>query len=141
MCRACEYGHLEIVKLLIDNGATNLQGAINNACLSGHLEIVKFVINKTTKDDIVLNNALYYACLSGSNETILFLINNGANFERQNTTLNFDTIYYLLQKGISPDKLKKYNDTVIKCQEFKKEFSNTINELFIKDVANLLVEF
>lgn len=44
---ACENGRsLDVVKLLIDKGATNLDRGLSNACYAGHREIVKFLISR-----------------------------------------------------------------------------------------------
>ena len=43
MIRACEGGHIDIVKFMIEKGANNWNGGMVRACYGGHMDIVKFM--------------------------------------------------------------------------------------------------
>jgi len=89
---ASGYGHLEIVKYLIEKHNANVE-AKNNcgenpliyASLNGPLEIVKYLIeecnaNVETKNKFG-NTPLIYASIYGHLEIVKYLIENGANYE------------------------------------------------------------
>ncbi len=165
MYYACLGGHINVIKFLIDKGADNFQGGMNHACLEGHKEIVEFMISKGANDwntgldfascgghiDMVkfmiskgattFNEGLYQACCGyiKNKEIILFLIEKGANIDICDMELDFEDIYYLLLKGIK--NFGKFSDIADKCKEIKREFGNVSNELFIKDVANIVTEY
>ena len=48
---SCENGNLEMVKLMIEKGVTNLNNGLYNACEDGHSEIVEFLL-KHGADDV-----------------------------------------------------------------------------------------
>jgi len=73
--KACEHGHLEIVKLMIDQGATNWNNGLYIACKYGHLEIVKLMIEQGATD---WNTGLEGACYSGNIEIVKLMIEQGA---------------------------------------------------------------
>jgi Ankyrin repeats (3 copies) len=73
--KACQKCHIEIVKLLIEKGADDLNEGLYYACSKGHIEIVNFLIEKGADD---LNEGLYNACWGGHIETVKFLIEKGA---------------------------------------------------------------
>jgi len=83
---SCQYGYLEIVKLLLENSA-NINKKNNNgmnsliyAFMYGNLEIVKLLIKNGA--DINDNNnktSLIFACNFGHLEIVKLLIKNGAN--------------------------------------------------------------
>jgi len=82
---ACRYGNIDIVKLMIEKGATNdnngfrpiFNHALYNACLfnSGY-NIVKYMIEIGADN---YNEGLYYACRSRNLDIINLLIDKGAN--------------------------------------------------------------
>ena len=86
LIRACEYGHLEVVKLLIENGAElNMQEegdgdtALILACRRGHLEIAKLLIKKGAdihKQDKRGNTALILAVKNNNIETCKVLLSH-----------------------------------------------------------------
>ncbi len=146
MINACKKGSLEIVELMIKEGADNWQDSLNSACYNGHLEIVNFMLGKGANE---FDEGLYDACSNNKKEIAFLMIILGANINNFfisetsrlhiYNSLNFDDIYYLYL-----NKLKhfgKYSDIAHYCQKWKIEFSNVSNELFIKDIANLLIEF
>ncbi len=165
---ACYSGHKDIAKLLIDNGANDYEEGLVNACRGTHLNIVELMISKGASN---YNSAIWDACWSGSLEIIdlliskgatnynfgmsgaycggrkniiLLMILKGANIDDCFPLLYFEDIYYLLQVSNSTGKILnfgKYSNIVLECKKWKTEFSNVAAELFIKDVANLLIEY
>jgi len=72
---ACKYGHIELVKILIDYGADKFGYAFNISCIYGHINIAKLLIgnisNKWKKYGC--NNALK----NGYYDIVILLVNNG----------------------------------------------------------------
>ncbi len=139
---SCKGGHINIVKLIIDNGANNFNDGLIWACLCGHIDIIKLMIDKGADN---YDNGLIRACKGENHKTnkeiAKLLIIKGANPDNCKSRLKFEDIYYLLQNGVSSDKLKKYSNNVLKCQRWKQEFQNTMNEFVVKDVANIIVSY
>ena len=52
LCRACEGGNMEIVKLMIEKGANAWDRGLIWACDRGHMEIVKLMIEKGATDRV-----------------------------------------------------------------------------------------
>lgn len=85
---AAEFGYIEIVEALIENGADiNIKGrydytALHKACQSNKIDIVKILIKNgadvNIKNDIK-QTALYYALEYGYEEIVDILMKNGAN--------------------------------------------------------------
>jgi ankyrin repeat protein len=67
---------LEIVNLMIEKGADDLDSGLSSACGSGNLEIVNLMIEKGAND---WYNGLSNACYYGHLEIINLLIEKGAN--------------------------------------------------------------
>ena len=79
LCATCQYGHLEIVKYLIEKCGADARAendfAVQEACANGHLEIVKYLIEKC--DANVHNEdecAIMWACEGGHHEVVKYLI-------------------------------------------------------------------
>ncbi len=133
---ACLGGHKEIVELMIQNRANDYNHGLALACYKGYKDIVELMISKGAT---AWNNGLYNANYGNHKELILFMIIKGADIDNNILKLNFEDIYYLLQSGIKDFGL--FNNIALECKKWKLEFKNTVNELFIKDVVNLLIEF
>jgi hypothetical protein len=73
---ACREGNLELVELMIKNGANNWNEGLELACIVGDIEISKLMI-KNGADNF--NDGLEPACKYGYLEIIKLLIKNGAN--------------------------------------------------------------
>lgn len=67
---------LEIVKFLIQKGATNFDEALVSATHSNKTDIIEFLIQKGATD---FNGALKRACRNGNNQLIEFFIKKGAD--------------------------------------------------------------
>jgi len=90
---ACKYNHIEIVKLLIDNGA-DVNIAVNTgstplhiALNGGNTEIAEYLIENNADinvKDIMGMSALAWAAKQGDLELVIFLVKNGADINSQN---------------------------------------------------------
>ena len=79
--RSCEFGNLEVVKLLWSlNQGINIRAynefAFTKSCTNGHLEVVKFIWSLNQGINIHANNehAFDYSCYHGHIEVVKFLI-------------------------------------------------------------------
>jgi Ankyrin repeats (3 copies) len=68
-------GHIDIVKLMIEKGATYFDDAMSEAGLGGHMEIVKLMIEKGATD---FDRAMRFAADGGHMEIVKFMIEKGA---------------------------------------------------------------
>jgi hypothetical protein len=75
MDEAAEGGHMEIVKLMIEKGATAFNSAMVYAAEGGNMEIVKLMIEKGAT---AFNSAMVYAVRGGHMEIVKFMIEKGA---------------------------------------------------------------
>jgi ankyrin repeat protein len=80
---ACWYGHLEVVKLLVANGANihaNQNESLKMACYYGRLEIIKLLLERGASiDGNEGDNAVSCACYYGHLETVKLLVAHGAS--------------------------------------------------------------
>jgi ankyrin repeat protein len=127
---ASEYGQIEVVKLLLENGANvdlQVKGlgetALYRASKNGNTEIVKLLIDKGAKIDLQDEDgltALIIALERGYKETAILLINEGANLDVRDkegwtplmkASLDGDTemVSLLINKGAKMN-LQHYND-------------------------------
>ncbi len=144
LANACYGGQIEIVEFMISKGANNFDNGLFNACINGYKDIAELMISKGANS---FHDGLWCACCYGHKEIGLLMIEKGANIDKyemksnyhHDNLLNFNDIYYLLQRGVT--KFGKYTNIANNCKEWKIEFQTTANELFIKDIANLLIEF
>ncbi len=162
---ACRRGHKNIVELLLNKGANDFDSGLVNACYSGNREIIDLMLSKGADD---FNDGLSYACEGGHIDVVKLMIDKGAtDFTRGlswsnrfkfidisllmlekgadiNTndyilTFTLNDIYYLLLRGIK--EFGKFNNIALECKKHLLEFSNTVNEFFIKDIANIIIEY
>lgn len=94
----CQEGYLDIVKLLVENGAdVNFKGyrdftPIRVAARNGHLEIVQYLAHHGAEIDIkAMDGAtpLEHAASKGHFEIVKFLIENGANVNNKDIDGDF----------------------------------------------------
>ncbi len=149
LANACFGGHKEIIDFMIIKGAVKSLGdevndwnlAFNYACEGGHLEIINFLIDKGVNN---WTSGLTRACYGKHKEIVLLIILKGSVTKDFNINvcymkLDFDDIYYLLQLGVT--KFGKFNNIALECQKWKQELQIINKELFIKDIANIIVEY
>jgi ankyrin repeat protein len=72
---AAEGGQMEIVKLMIEKGATKFNLAMMSASYGGQMEIVKLMIEKGAT---YFNTAMYESAKGGKIEIVKFMIEKGA---------------------------------------------------------------
>jgi Ankyrin repeats (3 copies)/Ankyrin repeats (many copies) len=72
---AAEGGHMEIVKFMIEKGATCFNTAMAYAAKGGNMEIVKLMIEKEVID---FDLGMSYAAKGGNMEIVKFMIEKGA---------------------------------------------------------------
>ena len=83
---ACYYGHIEVVKLLLNlkgdreiNVHAHDNGALKSACIRGHLNIVKLLLNLSNDKKINVHfndeDAFITACCNGHVDIVEFLLN------------------------------------------------------------------
>jgi Ankyrin repeats (3 copies) len=75
MVRAAKGGNMEIVKFMIEKGATSFDWTMVNASRGGHMEIVKLMIEKGAT---YFNTAMRSAALGGHMEIVKLMIEKGA---------------------------------------------------------------
>lgn len=73
---AAEYGHSDIVKLLIEYGANNYNGALYQAAAKGYVDIITDLINAGAND---FNIALLKAAAGGHLDVAELMIKHGAD--------------------------------------------------------------
>ncbi|AKI78856.1 ankyrin repeat-containing protein [Acanthamoeba polyphaga mimivirus] len=81
--KACQYGHLNILKFLIDCGANyrvDRDKPVILAAENGHLDIVEFLSTKKVNIRTQHNYPLEIACKQGYIEIVKFLVANKCNY-------------------------------------------------------------
>jgi hypothetical protein len=72
---ACSNGYMDIVQLMIANGASDWNSGLSSACLNGHMDIAQLMIAKGASD---WNWGLASACLNGHMDIVQLMIAKGA---------------------------------------------------------------
>ena len=72
---ACRGGHLDLVGLMIQHGASDWNWGLLGACYGGHIEIARLMIQHGATD---WNRSLYGACSEGHIEIARLMIQHGA---------------------------------------------------------------
>lgn len=80
LCAVCRYGLIDVVKLLIENGANNLNGGLQIACRYNHPNIVNLLLEKGAND---FDGSLYCAWRGKNFELMELMIQNGATYNLQ----------------------------------------------------------
>ena len=139
---ACKYGHLKIVKFLVNQGCDpacrNVFGAtpLHFACWEGHLDVVTYLIGRGCNpvDSAVGLIPLHLACWKGHLDVVKFLLNIEEGFYSKCTNaavhrlppLHFacqkgklDVVKLLIEQGIDPvsRSRKNYTPLHIACKE------------------------
>jgi len=68
---ACKGGHIDIVKFMIEKGATDYNYGLRGTCEGGNVEIVNLMIKQGATD---WDEGLYFACLGGHMEIVKLMI-------------------------------------------------------------------
>jgi uncharacterized protein len=133
---ACQVGYLEIVKILVSNGADIEQSdneykhtSLRIATRNGHIEIVKYLVEQGADIDTKgtdLYTPLNMACWKGHIEIVKFLIENNADINSPDkdgdTPLNncasqghLEIVKYLISNGADKNIKNKEGKTAIDC--------------------------
>jgi len=107
---ASYYGHLEVVKLLIDYGANikiDNNRAVRYASMMGHYDVVKLLIENDADIYAKDNAAVKYASQNGHYETVKLLIDSGADIHAENNYAvryasengHYETVKLLIDSG------------------------------------------
>ncbi len=78
---ACKGGNMDIIKLMIKKGANNWNNGLYSACEGGNMDIIKLMIEKAGAN-VNWNDGLYGACRGGHMDICKFMIENGATICR-----------------------------------------------------------
>lgn len=70
---------MDIVNLMIYNGADDFDCGLNGACQGGHLDIIDLMISKSIDTEVIYNWGLQGACEGGHRDIIDLMISKGAN--------------------------------------------------------------
>ena len=79
LCQVCHYGHVEVVKYLVEKCEVNAREyndcAVKWACEAGHLEVVKYLVEKCGANARAENNwSGRYASARGHLEVVKYLV-------------------------------------------------------------------
>ena len=112
--KASGYGYLDIVKLLVENGADVTSSATNdcmgNAAMNGHIDIVKYLLDNGVDVTKEYDRSLKEASYDGHFDIVKLLVENGANISGNEgfRTLEIsvkngytDIVKFLIYKGCS----------------------------------------
>ncbi|MCH5600242.1 ankyrin repeat domain-containing protein [Niabella ginsengisoli] len=134
----CQEGYLDMVKLLVENGAdVNIKEfrdftPIRIAARNGHLDIVKYLADKGAVIDIkAMDGAtpLEHAASKGHYDIVKFLIDKGADINNQDNDGDFplgeaaklgylEIIKLLLEKEANTNLKNKENKTALELARF-----------------------
>ena len=145
---ACSYGHVEVVKILSEHGATQncfeLEEPYFQAIIYGHLPVVKFLFEKNPNMSLYHDRAICLASKYGHFEIVKFLYSVGANVQAHDNlpmvyatySEHFDIAKFLYQKGASikfaSQKGKRYLQFCDKMEEKRRVLAvNTIGSWWI----------
>ena len=74
---ACQGGHLDVVKFMIEKGATYWNGGLSSACCGGQTDVVHLMIEKGATD---WNLGLSGACQGVHPDVVNLMIEKGATY-------------------------------------------------------------
>ena len=152
---ACEYGHLDVTRLLIDKGADMNQvdnferTLLTAACLHGHLDVARLLIDNganVNKADNKGVTPIYVACWHSHMDIAQLLIDNGADINEpviDGTTplsmscyrQNLDVVRFLIDKGV--DLNKSVNDGETPLYDACANHHRDVAQLLIESEADL----
>ncbi len=138
-CIACQYGHIDIVKYLIDQDVKVFTKLFNISCLHGHFELVKYLYSSFS-DKVNIDTGLENACHKEDNIDIIdFLVDKGIidydkSFEIAAKYNNPKNVKLLLDKGAS-----NLNDALLSVchSRLYLDFTEVINILINHGADNI----
>ena len=144
---ASVYGHLKVVKYLIENRIVDVHTsddeALISASLSGHLDVVKYLVENGADVHAEDDDSLIYAGSRGHLEIVKYLLEHGADIHAEGEHAvrfasengHFEVVKYLVEHGADFDTAlqfaKAYEHSVIVkyLEELKIERENEIDKL------------
>lgn len=95
---ACQYNHMDILKLAIEHNANDWNNGFVDACFGGHMNMVKLMFVKANESGTNLSweRALSSACSRGSISIVKFIMSNHQFNEDE---LEHSLRYPVIQKG------------------------------------------
>jgi ankyrin repeat protein len=138
-CIACQYGHIDIVKHLIDQDVKVFTKLLNISCLYGHFELVKYIYS-SFPDKVNINTGMENACQKEGNIDIInFLVDKGVieydeSFKIAAKHNNPKNLTLLLSKGAS-----NLNDALLEAcySKLYSDFTEVINILINHGADNI----
>ena len=149
---ASQYGHLDVVKLLISYHS-NLElkdehenTALIRASQNGHLDIIKELVNNGANIEDHQGEILAMAAYNGHKEIVEYFLKKGVNVDSKdlygNTALanasmanQFDIVKYLVKNGADVNAVGDSNVTSLMFAS--QQGNKTIAEFLIKNKANV----
>ena len=146
--KACEKGHIEIVKYLLnqfkkrgDNIRSNLTHCLNYSSQTGHLELVKYLIEQGADIQNDYNFPLRWAASHGHLETVKYLVESGCDIHAlNNCALRWSTedghleiVKYLIENGANTVALYVNEDEENYIEEARKKGHKAVVE-YLEDV-------
>ena len=100
MSVAAGEGHMDLVKVMVDKGATDVNRSLRAAAYSGYMDIVKFLLNIGATD---IDEAISTAVMNKQIDIVKFLLEKGADVNKALTSAfeseQRDMIEYLISRG------------------------------------------
>ena len=134
LCQVCYFGHLEVVKCLIEKYGADVRAsndyAIQTACENGHLEVVKYLVETCGVNARVKNDyAVKYASWNGHLQVVKYLVEKCGADARANDDYavrwasagdHFEVVKYLIEHygSILPQPNPNY---LIVCEKGEKK--------------------
>eukprot|EP01127_Copromyxa_protea_P018698 TRINITY_DN5942_c0_g1_i1.p1 TRINITY_DN5942_c0_g1~~TRINITY_DN5942_c0_g1_i1.p1 ORF type:complete len:668 (-),score=42.23 TRINITY_DN5942_c0_g1_i1:77-2080(-) len=151
LSRACEQNAIDVVKLLLAIPAVNPHGGnkpLLSACAGGHLEIVKILINEHNADPVMPENQPFFnACYSGNLELVKFLLTlgsvdpsvpDGTPFQIAAQMNHPEIVKFLLQDPrIDPAVRSNYSLDISACSGFMEITKMLLADHRVRDTADL----
>ena len=156
LIEAADNGHVDMVKLLIENGAdVNLKGEawygpLHAAAANGHIEVVKILLENGADVNIFhQNKPLHNAAMNGHIEVAEILLDNGADINAKGTdeaaplhtavsNSQLVMVKWLLSKGANVNPIGAYGCTPLHSAARRKNVE--IGKILLEHGANPTLE-
>jgi ankyrin repeat protein len=156
LIEAAANGHMEVVKLLIENGAdVNLKGEawygpLHAAAAKGHLEVVKILLENGADVNIFHHNKpLHNAAMNGHIEVARILLAHGADINAKGTdeaaplhtavsNNQLEMVKWLLSKGANVNPRAVYGRTPLHSAAFRNNVE--IGKILLEHGADTTLE-
>ena len=135
---ACSFGHISVIKLLVDSGANvryDNDSLLVLASSNGYVDLVKYLIEKGCTPSSADSTALFFACQDGDLRIVRLLVENGADIYAKGGVLPkccdvlkcYDIVDYFIQQGVPRDMFSDNALRYVKMLETKRiEAANKI---------------